>query len=652
LHKNFLFKLLNNMTVTQEIKERLDIVDIVGESVQLRRAGRRFTGFCPFHQNTRTPSFFVFPETQTWHCFGACAEGGDVFSFVMKRNAWDFTETLKHLAQRAGVELQPQTPQRKEQQAVEERLGGLLTLAADYFNQLLLYAPQAEQARRYLADRSLSAETIDTFKIGFALNSWDAASTHFQSSGYSRDELLAVGLLTENEDKGTSYDRFRHRIIIPIRNVSGQVVGFGARTLDKDGIPKYLNSPQTVMFDKSRLLFGLDLAKRHIREAHVAVVVEGYMDVLQAWQHGFHNVVAQMGTALTEAQLQLLKRQTKRFVIALDADAAGAKATLRSLEVARETLDREMDFAFDARGLVRHEGRLKADIRVATLPAGQDPDDIIRNDPEQWNQIIANAKPTVAYVIDVLTRDIDLSDAKVKSATVHRIAPLIRDIPDAIERDHYWQLLGRKLNIDSKSIRQVATKKPTSRKSNVSHNNTLGSGRRTKSEQGSDYRQANFLGHCLTYPQLVMLVDRRLQTTKQRTVSEQDFEAIEDKILWQHMRTAQFDAAPSVDELQQTFDQAVAERARQLMQLSMTDPVEADRLPDVLTLSVLSWRLDSSRKLLDEVKYLIESAKQNGDDETRLEHTHQWQTLALDLRAINQARHNMSAMSRRQAETK
>jgi DNA primase len=638
------------MTVTQEIKERLDIVDIVGEAVQLRRAGRRFSGFCPFHQNTRTPSFFVFPETQTWHCFGACAEGGDVFSFVMKRNAWDFSETLKHLAQRAGVELQPQTPVRKEQQALEERLGGLLTLAADYFNQLLLYAPQAEQARRYLADRSLSAETIETFKIGFALNSWDAASTHFQSSGYSRDELLAVGLLTKNEEKDTTYDRFRNRIIIPIRNVSGQVVGFGARTLDKDGIPKYLNSPQTALFDKSHLLFGLDLAKRHIREAHLAVVVEGYMDVLQAWQHGIHNVVAQMGTALTEAQLQLLKRQTKRFVIALDADAAGAKATLRSLEVARETLDREIDFAFDARGLVHHEGRLKADIRVATLPAGQDPDDIIRNDPEQWQQIIADAKPTVAYVIDVLTHDLDLSDAKLKSATVQRIAPLIGDIPDAIERDHYWQLLGRKLNIDPKSIRQVTTKKSTSRNTSASQNKPLGSGHRTKPNGSSDYRQANFLGHCLTYPQLVMLVDRRLEYTKQHTVSEQDFEAIEDKILWRHMRTAQFDAAPSLDELRDIFDQAVAERAQELMQLSMTDPVEADRLPDVLTLSVLNWRLDSTRKLLDEVKYLIESAKNNGDDETRLEHTHQWQNLALALRAINQARHNMSAMSQRQAE--
>jgi DNA primase len=314
------------MSVTQEIKSRLDIVDVVGDYLPLRKAGRAYSGFCPFHPNSRTPAFYVFPETQTWRCFGACAEGGDVFSFVMKKEGWDFKETLANLAGRAGVALEEYDRAGKVKPAADS-LVDLLTAAADYFHQLLLHAPQAELARRYVAERKLKAETLADFRLGYALNSWDACRTHFNAQGYDDRDLLDVGLLTENPERGSRYDRFRHRLMIPIRDVSGRIVGFGARTLDKDGLPKYLNSPQTTLFDKSHLLYGLDMARRHIREARQAVIVEGYMDVMQAWQAGFRNVVAQMGTALTEQQLQLLKRYTKRFVLALDADAAGAKAT-------------------------------------------------------------------------------------------------------------------------------------------------------------------------------------------------------------------------------------------------------------------------------------------------------------------------------------
>lgn len=383
------------MSVTEEIKSRLDIVDYIGENLQLRRSGRNYAAFCPFHANSRTPAFYIFPETQTWRCFGACAEGGDIFSYVMKRQGWDFKEALKHLAERAGVELEPQTPAVKQRQAAEEKQVSLLTAAANYFHQLLLHAPQAAGARDYLAQRDLNEETIAAFKLGFALNSWDACRNHFSEQGYSDEELLAVGLLTENPDKGTRYDRFRGRLIFPIRDSNGRIVGFGARTLDPDGIPKYLNSPQTDLFDKSAILYGLDLAKRAIRQERQVVIVEGYMDVIKAWQHGFHNVVAQMGTALTEPQMQQLKRYSNRFIMALDADAAGAKATLRSLDVARETLDQEMEIRFDARGLVQHEGRLKADIRVVTMPPGEDPDSIIRDDPARWPALIEDRKSVV-----------------------------------------------------------------------------------------------------------------------------------------------------------------------------------------------------------------------------------------------------------------
>ena len=250
------------MTVTEEIKSRLDIVDIVSESVSLRKSGRNYAGFCPFHQNTRTPSFFIFPETQTWRCFGACAEGGDLFSFVMKKEGWEFKEALKNMANRAGVELEERKPVDKAKKAAQSKQAGLLQAASDYYHQLFLHAPQAEAARQYVTKRGLNDETIEAFAIGFALNSWDACRSHFNMQGYGDTELLAAGLLTENPDKGTKYDRFRNRLMIPIRDVDGRIVGFGARTLEKDGIPKYLNSPQTALFDKSHLLYGLDGAKR------------------------------------------------------------------------------------------------------------------------------------------------------------------------------------------------------------------------------------------------------------------------------------------------------------------------------------------------------------------------------------------------------
>lgn len=633
------------MTVTQEIKDRLDIVDIIGESVQLRKSGSSYTGFCPFHHNTRTPAFVVFPDSQMWRCFGACADGGDLFNFVMRKNGWDFPEALKVLALRAGVELKAQTPARRAQHETEDRLSNLLMVVADYYHHLLLHAPQAEQARRYLTGRALSAETMATFKIGYALNSWDAVSTHFTSLGYDQEDLLAAGILTKNEEKGTTYDRFRNRIMFPIRNAGGVVVGFGARTLDKDGIPKYLNSPQTALFDKSHLLYNLDLAKRHIREARRAVVVEGYMDVLQAWQHGFHNVVAQMGTALTEHQLRLLKRQTKQFVIALDADAAGAKATLRSLEVARETLDRDIDFGFDARGLVRYEGRLQAAIYVATLPAGQDPDDIIRTNPAQWESIIESAQPTVAYVIDVLTRELDLADPKAKSAVARRIIPLIQDIPDAIERDHYWQALARKIKTDPQSIRQLAVSLPQQTGSKPQSTKPLRNG---KARVGVDQRQADFLGHSLRFPMLVIQVDEKLRKNRQPTVSERDFMTVEDKLLWRYVTEQALAGMGTIDDWETNLDDTVMARAVELTELPLTDPADSDRLPDVLTFSVLSWRLEWTKRQRIQLKQLIDEAKRVQDDAALVMLTEQVVALSLQTNSINQARHRLSAMSKRQ----
>jgi DNA primase len=649
------------MNVTQEIKSRLDIVDVVSETVNLRKSGRNYAGFCPFHANSRTPAFFVFPDTQTWRCFGACAEGGDVFSFVMKRQGLEFKETLELLAQRAGVELQEFTPEEKKRRTHEDKLTDLLTAAAEYFHQLFLHAPQAELARRYVHGRALSETTISAFKLGFALDSWDACRTHFNAQGYSDQELLEVGLLTENEEKGRKYDRFRGRLLIPIRDIDGRTVGFGARTLEKDGLPKYLNSPQTPVFDKSHLLFGLDMGKRDIREARQAVIVEGYMDVIQAWQAGFRNVVAQMGTALTESQLNQLKRYTKRFVLALDADAAGAKATLRSLQVARETLDRDLEIRFDARGLVHQEGRLQADIRIVTLPAGEDPDSIIRKEPARWPQLVAQAKPVVAYVIDMATQDLDMADAKGKTAVAQQVIPLIKDIADPIERDHYWQELARALQVDERALRQVrlpekapSNQPPPPKQGKKQVNGWTAVPRKTIS---GGLKQADYLSQCLQRPQLIRLVNERLVDRGQTAVAESDFLQAEDRALMRHLyHWSSLKPVATMEDLWDILDDSQAtpltDRAHFLLSLPQTPDAEIERLADTLVLSVLDWRLEKVRQLLNEVKQFFKESQAENDQEAVQIYQQQLRELPLTVLQINKARDAMSAANRRRVADK
>ena len=653
------------MTVTEEIKSRLDIVDVISESVSLRRSGRNYAGFCPFHQNTRTPAFFVFPETQTWRCFGACAEGGDLFSFVMKKEGWEFKESLKNLAQRAGVTLEEAGPIDKEKKAAQNKQAGLLQAATDYFHQLFLHAPQAEAARQYVDKRGLSEETIEQFALGFALDSWDACRSHFNMQGYSDQELLAAGLLTENPDKGTKYDRFRNRLMIPIRDVDSRIVGFGARTLDKDGIPKYLNSPQTALFDKSHLLFGLDMGKRAIREARQAVIVEGYMDVMQAWQANFRNVVAQMGTALTEQQLRLLKRYTKQFVLALDADAAGAKATLRSLQVARETLDREVEVKFDARGLVQHEGRLQADIRVMTLPVGKDPDNIIQENPEDWPKLVEQAKPVVAYVIGVATHGLDMSDAKAKTAVAQQVLPLIKDIQDPIERDHYWQQLARALRIDERALRQIRLpekRRPVKRApetavpqaKSAEHAGWTTVPKKSSAVPGSiatDMRQINFLHHCVRLPQVILRVNQKLAECGQPQVTDDDFLLAEDRAIMRQMYQL-IAASPvvTIEELWDSLEETLQNRLKFLLSLPQSPETELERISDTLVLSVLDWRLARVRQLLSEVKHLLHEAQNEDDTDALAIYKQQLRELPLAVLQLNKARDAMSATSRRRAE--
>jgi len=379
------------MSVTDEIKTRIDIVNYVQRFVpSLKKAGRNYKACCPFH-NEKTPSFVVNPERQTWRCFGACAEGGDLFTFAQKANGWDFREALRELGQEAGVQVRPQTAEQKSRSEHLDRLRGLLAAAAEHYHSHLLGA-EGLGAFSYVRDkRGLTEDTIKRFQIGYAPNRWEGLLKMLRGLGYGEAEIIEAGLAIRSE-RGRVYDRFRQRMMIPIRDERGRVVGFGGRVLDPQDHPKYINSPQTPLFDKSRLLFGLDRARRAIRDTETVVIVEGYLDVIQAHQAGYRNVVAQMGTAMTEAQVRLVApRHARKIVMALDADEAGQNATRRSLEVARQTLAK--DFA----------GKLSVDVRILQIPAGKDPDDFLREFPTGWDALVDGAQPIADFVIDMET---------------------------------------------------------------------------------------------------------------------------------------------------------------------------------------------------------------------------------------------------------
>ncbi|MGI5915019.1 MAG: DNA primase [Anaerolineae bacterium] len=438
------------MSVVDEIKQRLDIVEFIGSYVPLQKAGRNYKGLCPFHSE-KTPSFIVFPENQGWHCFGACSTGGDIFSFVMRRENMDFPEALRFLAERAGVDLRPLDDVEIEQRNELERLRAANAAAADYYHRVLMESPQGEGARRYLERRGVTRETMAAFQLGYALPAWHALEETLTREKIARDDLLTAGLLSENES-GNIYDRFRGRIMFPIRDVRGHVIGFGGRSLDDENQPKYLNSPQTPLFDKSSVLYGIDLARDAIRESETAIIVEGYMDVVVPYQHGVRNMVACMGTALTEAHLDVLKRLAGVLILALDPDAAGMRAVERGIETAQQALPRRSVPVPTATGLIRWESRLDTEIRIMVLPDGLDPDELIQTDRDRWDQLVAGALPVADYFFGLAMDEIDISTARGKRQAMDRLVPVIVAMDNLAERTHYIQRLARWIRVDERQL--------------------------------------------------------------------------------------------------------------------------------------------------------------------------------------------------------
>jgi DNA primase len=425
------------MSAIDEVKQKTNIVEVIGQYVSLSKSGRNFRGLCPFHSE-KHPSFFVYPEQGSWHCFGACNTGGDAFSFIMRKEGIDFGEALRRLAERAGVSL-PARAEPGVRRDEKERLYQVNEAATQYFHELLLKSPAAEKARNYVAGRGLSLETVTKFKLGYSLNSWKALKQHLTDIGYTAEELMTAGLIIA-ADSGETHDRFRNRLMFPLCDLRGQVTGFGARVLD-DSLPKYMNSPQTPVFDKSSTLYGINLAAPAIRAQDTVIVVEGYLDVITAHQHGFDNVIATMGTAVTEKQISTLKKLTKNVVLALDADEAGEEAMLRC---------------------VGYENILDAEMKVITLPRGKDPDDVIREDPTIWQHLIAEARPVVDYTFDMITAGLDMTQAKDKTLATAKLLPIIAAIKEPIRQAHYLQKLAYLVNVTERRLEaELARLKPS-----------------------------------------------------------------------------------------------------------------------------------------------------------------------------------------------
>ncbi|MGH2534043.1 MAG: DNA primase [Thermomicrobiales bacterium] len=472
-----------------EVRERTDAVDLVSQYVSLKRTGRNYKGLCPFHQE-KTPSFVVFPESGNFHCFG-CGKGGDIFTFYMGVENADFKESLAELARRAGVQLEMTPTDAPEVDAHRQRLIDLNGTAATFFNNILINSTLGAAGREAVEHRGLSADVIARFQLGFAPDGWDHLLNYLSARGVDPAFAAEAGPL-QTRDTGGYYDRFRNRLIFPIRNRDGAVVGFGGRALG-DAVPKYLNSPRSPIFDKSALLYGLDLAKDEIRRRDQVVIVEGYMDAIAAHQFGHPNVVAAMGTAVTEQQIALVKRSTKHIVLALDADTAGQMATLRGLETAQGTLDHDLVPIPDARGVIHWERKLNAEITIVNLPEGKDPDELIRRSPERWPEIIASAQPFLDFFLDAVTADVRLDDARGKAEAVRRAGPVLQQIADRVIQSHYVAQLARILRIDERVVSSEIRR--SSMKTSMSTPDPSRSTRRQLAASHEDHLMAILLKH-------------------------------------------------------------------------------------------------------------------------------------------------------------
>ncbi|MGM0688476.1 MAG: DNA primase [Bacillota bacterium] len=418
--------------VIDEIRQRTDLVGLVGEYLKLERRGKNMVGLCPFHSE-KTPSFSVSPEKQLFHCFG-CGASGNVFSLIMQMEKLTFPEAARFLARRSGVNIPERRSILPGEEDLKEKIYKLNHLAARFYAYCLHKTEPGKRVLDYLQNRGIRREIIELFILGYAPADWTGFFNFAQKKGFSPDLIMKAGLVSPGKDKGY-YDRFRDRLIFPIFNISGTVAGFGGRVLEegsKSG-PKYLNSPETLVFNKGSMLYGLNLAREEIRRGKKAVVMEGYTDVITAFQAGIKNVVASLGTALSAEQARLLRYQADTVVTAYDSDSAGEAATWRGLAI------------LQASGCL---------VQVAELPGGSDPDSFIKeNGPEAFNVLLEDSEPLMEYRLKQLKKRFDLASDKGRINYIEELMPFLMAAVNQVEQDFYLKRASEELGVDEEALR-------------------------------------------------------------------------------------------------------------------------------------------------------------------------------------------------------
>ena len=557
------------MTLVDDIRARLDIVDVVQGYVALQKAGRSFKAPCPFHTE-RTPSFIVNPERQSWHCFGACSTGGDAFSFVMRHQNIEFGEALRILAQKAGVELTQSGRQDSDRRDKLHRINGY---AATWYQERLK-APEGKAALDYLKERGVSPEMIDAFQLGYSPDSWDALKRYLASMGAPESDAVEAGLIYRRDDDGRTWDFFRDRLMFPIHDRQGNVIGFGGRQLsepdpnDARYNPKYINTSATPIFDKRNSLYAIHRAHSAIRESNTGIIVEGYMDVIAAHQHSYANVVASMGTALTENQVGQLKSLATNFVLALDPDTAGQEATLRSLEASWKVIGLQSASRGRSQGVLYQRDPIT--LSIAALPEGKDPDELIRHDQAEWERLTSEAPPLMSYLIPAIASRFDTGTGHGKTQVVEAIYPLIAATENPFDRQRFEQDLANTLDVKVEQLRAArpraaASPRQSRRQYPTQNAQPTGSRQVTESALNSSrehVREDYMLRLLLNRPHLRMELDefspeylsssanREIYTRWLECVDIEELQASLDEPLLSHLQSLATDEDAPVDSLE------------------------------------------------------------------------------------------------------
>ncbi|MCX6799754.1 MAG: DNA primase [Candidatus Falkowbacteria bacterium] len=489
------------MQPSEEIKSKLEIIDVIGEYIKLISAGSNYRALCPFHKE-KNPSLMISQDKQIWRCFG-CGKGGDIFSFVMEMEGISFVEVLKLLAPKAGVTLQ-RTDMKLDSE--RSRILDVLDISSRYYNQILLNSSLAENALKYVRKRGLDNQTIDDWRIGYSPDSWDDLYLFLKKKGFAANDIFAAGMIVKKDNGRGYYNRFRDRVMFPIRNINGGVVAFTARISPEkevtEKIGKYINSPQTSLYDKSRIIFGLDKAKMAIKNEDLVIVVEGQMDVITAHKNGFKNIVASSGTALTVEQINTLKRYSINIALSFDADSAGRLAAERAID--------------DAMG---------ADMAtsVIEIPQGKDPDDCIKNNPEDWIAAVKNRIPVMEFYFKEYLKGLAVDNINDKRLLAKRILPKIYKIENTIEKDYWLKKLSNIIDVHEDILREALVKLYKPKK--IEPSNTLN--KKVEPEQRAqvsrdDMLDQSLIGLIIKYPYLIELALNKLSIDSIKSKLSQD----------------------------------------------------------------------------------------------------------------------------------